>query len=53
MAVLQVIIDHGADLNATNKTNETVLTLACINKDVGAINVLLNASADPNIPDDT
>ena len=53
MEVLQAIIDHGADVNATNKTNATALTLACINKDVGAINVLLNASADPNIPHDT
>ena len=51
--VLQAIIDHGADVNATNRENETTLTQACINKDEGAINVLLNASADPNIPDAT
>ena len=50
--VLQAIIDHGADVNATNKKNETVLTVAIINKNEGAINVLLNASADPNIADD-
>ena len=51
--VLQAIIDHGADVNATNKINSTALTLSCITKDEGAINVLLNASADPNTPDDT
>ena len=51
--VLQAIIDHGADVNATNKKNQTALTIACIKKDEGAINVLLNANADPNITDDT
>ena len=49
--IIQRIIDHGADVNATNKTNQTALTLACIKKDEVAINVLLNASADPNVTD--
>ena len=51
--VLQAIIDHGANVNAKNKKNETALTLACLNKNEDAINVLLNASADPDIADDT
>ena len=50
--VLQAIIDHGVDVNATNKINETALIIACVNKDEGAISVLLNASADVNITDD-
>ena len=49
--VLQAIIDHGVDVNATNKRNQTALTIACINKDESAINVLLNARANPNITD--
>ena len=51
--VLQAIIDRGANVNATNKRNETALTRAFTYKNESAINVLLNASADPNIADDT
>ena len=51
--VLQAIIDHGANVNATNTRNETALTLACLYKNEGAINVLLNANAGPNIAEDT
>ena len=51
--VVQAIIDHGADVNATNKEHETALLLACVKKNEHAINVLLNAGADPNIADDT
>ena len=50
--VLQAMIDHGANVNATNKKNETALTKACFNQNVGAINVLLNAHANPNIADE-
>ena len=49
---LQAIIDHAVDVNALNKDNETALTIACINKDESAINVLLDARANPNIADD-
>ena len=47
--VFQVIIDHGADVNATNQQNETALLIACIKRNTGVINILLNAGADPNI----
>ena len=47
--VLQAIIDHGANVNATNKHNHTALLLACDKKHVDAIKVLLQAGADPNI----
>ena len=50
--VLQAIIDHGVDVNATNKDNRTALIIACSRKNEGAVNVLLNAHADPNISDD-
>ena len=49
--IIRKIIDHGAKVNATNKRNRTALTLACVSKNEGAINVLLNSSADPNIAD--
>ena len=49
--VLQALIEHGVDVNATNKRNQTALTNACINKDEIAINVLLNARANPSIAD--
>ena len=51
--VVQEIIDHGADVNTPNNENQTALLVACIHKYEGAINVLLNAIADPNITDDT
>ena len=47
--VLQAIIDHGADVNATNKWNDTALLMACSERNADAINVLLNAGADTNI----
>ena len=50
--VLQALIDHGANVNAANKRNETALTLAWLYKNEGAINVLLNSNADPNIADE-
>ena len=51
--IIHKIIDHGADMNATNKHHWTALLLACVKKNEHAINVLLNAGADPNIADDT
>ena len=46
---LQAIIDHGADVNATNKNNETALMGACGKGNTDAIDVLLNAGADSNV----
>ena len=51
--VVQAIIDHGADVNATNKEHKTALLLACVRKNEHTINILLNAGADRNIADDT
>ena len=48
---LQAIINHGADVNATNKNSVTALMRACEKGYIDAINVLLNAGADPNIAD--
>ena len=49
--VLEMIISHGADVNATNKDSITVLMAACGNGRTGLINLLLNAGANPNIND--
>ena len=46
--ILQTIIDHGADVDATDRHNVTLLVKACHKGNIGAINVLLNAGADPN-----
>ena len=48
---VQTIIDHGADVDAINKDNETALLIACMNGQIDAINVLLEAGADTNITD--
>ena len=50
--VLMAIIRHDVDVNATGKNNTTALMLVCGRGDKNAINVLLNAGADPNITDD-
>ena len=49
--VLQAIISHGGDVNATSKENQTPLMVACWKRNGDAIHVLLNAGADPNIAD--
>ena len=49
---LQAIVDKGADVNVTNSENQSALVLASLKGNIGAINVLLNAEADPNIADD-
>ena len=51
--IIHKIIDHGANVNATNTRSEAALTLACLYKNEGAINVLLKANADPNITENT
>ena len=45
---LQIIINHGADVNATNKNDETALMIACYKGNIDTINELLNAGADPS-----
>ena len=49
--VLETIVNHGTDVNVTNKYNVTALMLVCEKGNKDAINVLLNAGADPNITD--
>ena len=44
--VLQSIIDHGADVNATNEEGDTPLMLARKNENEDAINVLLSTGAN-------
>ena len=46
--IFQALIDHGADVNATNNCKETALVIACQQGTLDAIDVLLNAGADPN-----
>ena len=47
--ILQAIISHGGDVNATGKNNRTALLIACLKRKKDAINALLNAGADSNI----
>lgn len=52
--LVQFLISRGADVNATNKYNETALKLACgtnyeANLHIAAIKILLKYHADPNI----
>ena len=49
--VLQAIIRHGVDVNTKNKDNVTALMIAYGKANIEAITVLLNAGADPSIPD--
>ena len=49
--VLQALIDHGADVNATNKNNRTALMIACFKRYVDSITILLKAGSDTNIED--
>ena len=46
---VQALIDHGADVNLTDKDNNTALMIACWKRNAEAINMLLNAGANPNI----
>ena len=48
---IEAILNHGADVNASNKSSQTTLMWACEKRKIVAINVLLNAGADPNIAD--
>ena len=48
---LQAIIDYGAHVNVPNYKSLTPLNLACRKGNIDAMNVLLNAAADPNVAD--
>ena len=49
---LQEIIDHGANVNAVNKTGRTALLLSCCYGQMDSVKVLLQARADPTIADE-
>ena len=49
--ILEILITHGADVNAKNKKNQTTLMITLKTEDIDAINVLLRGGADPNIAD--
>ena len=49
---LQDMIDHGADVNATNKRGRTPLLLSCFYRQIDSVKVLLGARADPTIVDE-
>ena len=49
--VLQAIISHGGDVNATGFHNKTALMNSCTNRNKDAIKILLDAGTDPNITD--
>ena len=46
---LQILLDHDVPVNIVNKNHQTAYTLACIQGDVDAMGVLVNAGANPNI----
>ena len=48
---IQIMIEHGADVNAMNKHDETALMRACTKGHIGTINILLSVGADPNVAD--
>ena len=50
--LIQTMIDHGADVNAINKRNETAFMKACKTGNVDAIKLLLSVGANPNIEND-
>ena len=49
--VLKTIIDHGADVNVTDKQKRSALMVACLKRNVDSINVLLRIGSDTNITD--
>ena len=47
--VLQILTDHGVDVNTLNKNGDTALLLASCKGNIGGINVLLKDGADPKV----
>ena len=46
---LQILLDHGVPVNATNKNYQSAYMLACHQGNIDAMYALVNAGADPNI----
>lgn len=49
MGLLELLIEHQADVNWQDPKGNTALIAACARKDSDAITALLNAGADPNL----
>jgi uncharacterized protein len=47
-ATVEVVLQHGADINDLDNDGKTVLMSACLEKQVGAVTCLLQAGADVN-----
>ena len=47
--MLEILTDHGVDVNATDKNGDTALVTACTKGNMDNITVLLKAGADPNM----
>lgn len=50
--VVNVLVDHGANVNAQNHRRETPLVIACQNNVTSVILAVIACGGDPNIPDD-
>ena len=51
-ALMLLLINHGADIEATNECNERPLGFACSWRQVAAASLLLERNADPNALED-
>lgn len=49
--LVKILIDEGADINATNKISQTALHFACFQNDENTARYLLSKGADPTIMD--
>ena len=46
---LQMLLDHGAPVNSTNKNHHTIYLLACHQENIDIVCALVKAGADPSI----
>jgi ankyrin repeat protein len=49
--IFKLLLDKGADINATSKDDVTALMLAAMNEKIDVVNFLLAKGADPNMKD--
>lgn len=54
-ALVQILIDHRADVNAVTKNGDSILSMVCTETDegstVGTVRILLECGANPNVCD--
>ena len=48
---IQLLLDHGADINITTNGNWTALTYACFSQNTDVVKLLLNKGANGNLKD--